>query len=901
MLRITRDYFLVTVLGILGAALWLAESDTTRILTLDSSKLLGSFFLLSAVALLLRRVRRMQRNITRKTQRFMEERHRLHAQQQTLLKLATSDLRHSGAFMPALQETLEAAASTLQIERAAFWKLENGTKLNCISLYERKTQHHHSGECISAHERPGLFQSIKDKRVIVVHELSKSPFADEASDLVELGISSIIIAPVRLRGDLCGLLCLAHFGPARHWTIDEQHFAGSLGDMIALCLEAHERGLIQQALEKKESELEQMALFASLCPAPILRFNVAGVVIAANPAATDLMQIELSNQEVSPPHITELIPGVEELDIATCISSAAEVRTVGKIGERSYHFLIRGIPDLLCGHIYGIDITDLKRTQQRLIESKRFLRQVIDLSPNLIHVKDAEGRFTMANQATAAFYGTNVHDILWKTDKDFLTNSEEISLMSALSAEVLAQNREMSCQEETISDATQTSHTLHTVRRPLRIHGDGDLQVLTVATDISELKRLQEELLHSQKMDAVGQLAGGIAHDFNNLLTGILGCTGLLKLHSEIHPEVAQATSTIETAAQRAGQLTQKMLGFARRGKHQNIPVDLHATIDETLLILRRTIENNIVINRQFEAENAHVLGDPTQLQQIVLNLAINARDAMSLDVMGSDGGELTISTKILTAEDAGLRDPEHEYGRFLELAVSDTGCGMNQMVKAKAFDPFFTTKPPGKGTGMGLSMVYGIVKNHDGFIKIDSSEGSGTTVSMLFPLLDARSVQTVKSLPPRPISGRGRILVVDDHAIVRSITCKMLSSLGYSVASAADGVEAIEYVKTHPKQIDLIILDMIMPRMGARECFQELKQIAPDMRVMLSTGYVNNNAVQEILDQGMVGFLQKPYELTTLSEIVAKLLKEQLSPKTIRPTLLTDRHPGTVQHRHLQ
>jgi PAS domain S-box-containing protein len=900
-LRITRDYFLVTVMGILGVLLWLADSSAGRTFSLDGSKLLGSVFILASVGLLLRRVRRMQRNFTRKTQRFNEERHRLQSQQQTLLKLATSNLRHSGAFLLALQETLEAAANTLQIERAAFWKLEGSNKLSCINLYEKSLHHHHSGNCILAHERPGLFRSIKDKRVIVVHELANSEYADEASDLVQLGITSIIIAPVRLRGDLCGLLCLAHFGPSRHWTIDEQHFAGSLGDMIALCLEAHERGLIQQALETKETELEQMALFASLCPAPILRFNHEGLVIAANPAATELMQIDLSNPEVDHPHIAELIPGVEDLDIATCITKAAEVRTVGKIGERSYHFLIRGIPELSSGHMYGIDITDLKRTQQRLIESKKFLRQVIDLSPNLIHVKDAEGRFTLANQATAAFYGTNVHDILYKVDQDFLPNTDEMTRMTALSAEVLLQNREMSCQEETLTDATKTSHTLHTVRRPLRIHGDGELQVLTVATDISELKRLQEELLHSQKMDAVGQLAGGIAHDFNNLLTGILGCTGLLKLHSDLHPEVAQATDTIETAAQRAGQLTQKMLGFARRGKHQNVPVDLHATIDETLLILHRTIENNIVINRQFEADSAHVLGDPTQLQQIVLNLAINARDAMSLDVMGSDGGELSIATRILTAEDAGLRDPEHEYGRFVELAVTDTGCGMNQAVKAKAFDPFFTTKPPGKGTGMGLSMVYGIVKNHDGFIKIESAEGSGTTVSILFPLLDVRSVRTVKALPPRPISGRGRILVVDDHAIVRSITCKMLSSLGYSVATASDGIEAIEYVKAHQKQIDLIILDMVMPRMGARECFRELKRIAPDMRVMLSTGYVNNNAVQEILDQGMLGFLQKPYELTTLSEIVAKLLCENYNPKTVHPNLLAKSPIRTTQQRQLQ
>jgi PAS domain S-box-containing protein len=585
------------------------------------------------------------------------------------------------------------------------------------------------------------------------------------------------------------------------------------------------------------------------------------------------MGLDLSSNELSPPTLSELIPGAAELDVIACINSGAEIKSLLKLHERSYQFLIRGVPELGCGHVYGVDITDLKKTQQRLIESKTFLQQVVDSCPSLIYVKDSAGRYIFANKAAAAFYGLDMKSLMWRTAEQLGVTGEVLTAQNAIETEVLTTQKEVLNHEELMIDASGEDHILHTVRRPLASYDVFDRQVLTVATDISELKSLQEELMHSRKMDAVGQLAGGIAHDFNNLLTGILGCTGILRLHTDRMPELLQVTETIETAAQRAGQLTQKMLGFARRGKHQNIPVDIHSTIEETLQLLRRTIQKNIKIEAKLCAQASHVLGDPTQLQQIVLNLAINARDAMTADIMGSDGGSLTIQTRHISAEEAGLRDPEKEYGMFLELAVSDTGCGMSSAIREKAFDPFFTTKPPGKGTGMGLAMVYGIVKNHDGFVKIDSMEGIGTTVSVIFPALDSPSVKAVKALPPRPISGRGRILVVDDHTIVRSITCKMLSSLGYSVATASDGIEAIEYYKNNYKQIDLVILDMVMPRMGARDCFRALQRICPHVRAVLSTGYVNNNAVQEILDEGLNGFLQKPYELIKLSEVVATIL----------------------------
>jgi CheY-like chemotaxis protein len=218
---------------------------------------------------------------------------------------------------------------------------------------------------------------------------------------------------------------------------------------------------------------------------------------------------------------------------------------------------------------------------------------------------------------------------------------------------------------------------------------------------------------------------------------------------------------------------------------------------------------------------------------------------------------------------------------------VRDTGCGIPLDVQEKIFEPFFTTKAPGRGTGMGLAMVYGIVQNHDGFIRLRSEQGQGAEFRVYLPSLDPQAVRSIQQPVIHTIPGRGHIMVVDDHNVVRSVTAKMLQSLGYGVVTARDGVEAVEYYREHASDIDLVILDMIMPRMGARECFKILKEINPGIRAVLSTGYVNNNAVQEIMNQGMCAFIQKPYQLNQLSTVVAQALRlrpegvEQEAPAT--------------------
>jgi PAS domain S-box-containing protein len=385
-----------------------------------------------------------------------------------------------------------------------------------------------------------------------------------------------------------------------------------------------------------------------------------------------------------------------------------------------------------------------------------------------------------------------------------------------------------------------------------------------------EKVKLEVQLRQSQKMEAIGRLAGGVAHDFNNLLTGILGYANLLKEKSDPGDNIFQAAEMIERAAGRAAQLTGQLLGFARKGKHQNVPVDLTGTIHEVIGLLKHTIDKNIVIRQRLRAHPASVLGDPGQMQQVILNLAVNARDAMPL------GGELCFETDLVELDSSYCRTYAGATpGQYYMVSITDTGCGIPLEIQDRIFEPFFTTKEPGKGTGMGLAMVYGIVKNHGGSIRVHSEVRQGTTFKVYLPVPaespDSQVISQEIALAP----GIGRILVVDDEEMVRTVTKEMLSSLGYQVVTVSDGQEAVEYYRGFGTEIDLVIIDMIMPKLGGRDCFRALKAINPSVKAILATGYDRNGAAQEILNAGMLGFVQKPYQMSQLSEVIANVLRK--------------------------
>jgi PAS domain S-box-containing protein len=381
------------------------------------------------------------------------------------------------------------------------------------------------------------------------------------------------------------------------------------------------------------------------------------------------------------------------------------------------------------------------------------------------------------------------------------------------------------------------------------------------------LRKSEEQLRQSQKLEAIGTLAGGVAHDFNNMLTAILGYTALLKRGVESGPAIERAADVIEKAAQRGAALTRQLLGFARKGKNQTVAVDLDDTIVDVLELLSRTIDRSIRIRHVPCASRPVISGDPSQIEQVILNLAVNARDAMP------DGGDLSIEVEELALDgDSCGRYPGTQPGPHLRLRIADTGCGIPEEVIGRIFEPFFTTKERDKGTGMGLAMVYGIVQNHGGGIRVESEVARGTAVEIVLP----RSVEAPAETAPRAddgVRGSGRILVVDDEEAVREVTADLLRELGYDVATAVDGLDAVEYYTHHASEVDLILVDLVMPRMGGRECFRALKALNPGVRTVLCTGYGFNIAAQELLDEGVMDFIAKPYEMGRLSSVVSRTL----------------------------
>ncbi len=387
--------------------------------------------------------------------------------------------------------------------------------------------------------------------------------------------------------------------------------------------------------------------------------------------------------------------------------------------------------------------------------------------------------------------------------------------------------------------------------------------------DITEHRKIESQLRQAQKMEAVGQLAGGIAHDFNNLLTGILGYANMLRSDSKLDKEVHESAKVIEKAARRAAELTKQLLGFARKGKLEETSVDVHRLVQEVASILGHTIDRRIRISQKLGAKPPYVRGDASQLQQVLLNLGVNARDAMP------EGGEIVFETFVVELDEEYCRaHAGASPGRHLLISVTDTGCGIPKEIQDRIFEPYFTTKKRGEGTGMGLAMVYGIVKNHGGSIRVYSEGGRGTTFKVYLPLaLKSAPLSGPLQAVPRSV-GTGRILVVEDEEVIRTMATKMLEGLGYEVVTAADGQEGVEYYEKHQGEIDLVIIDMVMPRMNGRDCFRRLKAMNPAVRAILSTGYGRNGAVQELLGEGIIGYVQKPYVVGQLAEAVAKALK---------------------------
>ncbi len=542
-----------------------------------------------------------------------------------------------------------------------------------------------------------------------------------------------------------------------------------------------------------------------------------------------------------------------------------------------------GKPERLLGLVQDVtefkQVEELHRTAERKkaeVVATRF-HHVLEDSLNEIYIFDAETlKFIDVNRGARKNLGYSIEELRALTPVDLKPEYTPESFAAAI--EPLRKGTLEIFKFTTMHRRRDGS--LYPVEVNLQLIGHDEPVFVAFIYDLTERKkaeaekdRLQRELRQSQKMQAVGVLAGGIAHEFNNLLTPIIGFSEMLMMGKlEDDPDFADLRA-IQNAGNRAASLIQQLLAYGRMSLSQNRAVQLETIVEDTIRLIENTIPTNISVKKEFEEGLPAILGMPNEINQVILNLCINASHAMPA------GGEITIRLKNAGARKFTNIGGQSCEGDFLKLSVQDTGLGINEDTMIRIFDPFFTTKEVGQGSGLGLSVVQGIVEQHEGHIEVDSTIGEGTTFDIYLPITQERAYATDVKIE-QSTEGKGRILLVDDELMIIDLARSMLEELGYEVADYIDCEEALHSFAEHSKKFDLVITDYGMPKMNGKELAEQLKDIRPDIPIILITGYGDLVAKEEISSWGLDGLLTKPFKLQELSEVARNVMNKAPTEK---------------------
>jgi len=508
------------------------------------------------------------------------------------------------------------------------------------------------------------------------------------------------------------------------------------------------------------------------------------------------------------------------------------------------------------------DISGQKRVEEQLKESEDKYRTLLENLQEGICVVDKDGWITYANPRMAEMLGYSVDEMRGKRLFEFMEEKE-----IPVAARSLQRKKQGGREQHNLVFRHKGGSRIWTRFRtsPILDPAGTHCGALASVSDITETRKLEGLLIRAQKMEAIGILAGGIAHDFNNLLMGIQGRVSLLLMDASTPHSFTEHLKAVEHYVQSAANLTKQILGFARGGRFGARVTDLNQLVRRSSAMFGRT-RKEIRIHFAPQEGLWSVEADPGQIEQVLLNLYLNAWQAMP------DAGDLYLETKNMVLDETRVTRYGLESGKFVRVCVRDTGMGMPQSVVGKIFDPFFTTKTMGVGTGLGLFTAYGIITNHRGFIEVSSKEGAGSTFSFFLPVTE-KEPDPLSERPQEIAQGVETILLVDDEEMVLEVTKEILEKTGYRVLTARSGRQAVELYKKNLAHIDLVILDMIMPNMGGEATFRALKDIHPEVKVLLSSGYTLEGVASTMLAQGCRGFVQKPFLLQELSKKIREAL----------------------------
>jgi PAS domain S-box-containing protein len=517
-------------------------------------------------------------------------------------------------------------------------------------------------------------------------------------------------------------------------------------------------------------------------------------------------------------------------------------------------------PAFLPGQIIGCEDVFPRQITTELLSIKKHFEVILKSMAEGVLEITPEGRIVYVNPAVISLInqpenkllGSNFTDLFQETDRQRIK-----SYLAAMDTQPQTLDEEVSL----ITNSKQISLSL------LPILDKEDKTIIIIFNDVSERKRMEAQFLQAQKMEAIGTLAGGIAHDFNNLLMVIQGNASLMLLNVDpSHPHHEMLMSIVKQV-QSGSKLTNQLLGYARKGRYEVKPIQLNQLVEETSKAFGRT-RKEITIHRELANDLFPIEGDLGQMEQVLMNLFVNAADAMP------QGGDIFLKTINIPYGDIRGKLYNPKPGDYVLLTVTDTGIGMDPKTLDRIFEPFFTTKELGRGTGLGLASVYGIIKGHAGYVDVESEEGRGTIFRIYLPASKGEVQKTIIG-QDHIIKGTGTILLIDDEEMVLEVGERFLKVMGYQVLTAREGREAIEVYKKHRDTIDLVLLDIIMPNMKGGEVFDRLKEINPEVKVLLSSGYSIDGEASKILERGCSGFIQKPFDMNQLSQSIGPLLKK--------------------------
>ena len=548
------------------------------------------------------------------------------------------------------------------------------------------------------------------------------------------------------------------------------------------------------------------------------------------------------------------------------VPEAYEFRAINRNGETIDVFMnIALIPGTKVSIASIMDITDRKRSEKALQESEERFRDLASLLPETVFETDKGGRFTFLNQSSLEHFGysqdeisrgINFLDVIVPEDHEKVV----LNYFKYIKGENIGLN-EYTARKRDGSTFPVMAHST------LVYHNGEPAGLRGFLIDITEKKNVEQQLMRVQKMESIGTLAGGIAHDFNNLLMGILGNVSLVLMNlGESHP-LFDRLKTVEEYVQRGSDLTKQLLGFAQGGKYEVKPTDLGEFVRKSSEMFGRT-KKEISIHLKDPKGLWTVELDRGQMDQVLLNLFVNAWQAMP------DGGDMYISVENVELDEMYVRPYEVKPGKFVKLTITDMGIGMDEATKARIFEPFFTTKERGRGTGLGLASVYGIIKNHGGFIYVESEKDLGTSFMIHLPASGKHVIEEYAESDKVP-KGHETVLLIDDEEMILDVGTELLKGLGYKVLKARGGREGLQIFEQKKYAINLVILDMIMPGFSGKETFDSLKRVDPCVKVLLSSGYSLDGQAKEIIQNGCNGFIQKPFSLGELAKKIRGILDE--------------------------